>query len=124
MHAAGAREAGLTDDMLEAIARGDTGFFDALASDGAGATAGGVSYDEAAAVRRVALELVAERALSQNTWEAACDVLGVRGVVDLVVLVGYYDLMALMLAAFRVPLPEGAQAADSGAAASGAGPEA
>lgn len=118
VHSAGALEAGLSDDMLEAIARGDTGFFDALASDDAPP-----AVRTAAVVRRAALELIADRELAQGTWEAACDLLGVQGAVDLVVLIGYYDLMALMLAAFRVPLPDAARAEGVGSPPDPAGPE-
>lgn len=118
VHSAGAREVGITDDMLEAIARGDAGYFDALDGDsGAGGVPG---IPEAVVVRRATRELVAERAMTQPTWEAACDLLGVRGAVDLVILVGYYDLMALMLSAFRVPLPDAAQAGDAPAGGIGA----
>lgn len=117
-HAEAARAAGLTDDMLEAIARGDAGFFDALA-----ASADSDAARTAAAVRRAALELIADRTLTQGTWEAACDAVGVRGAVDLVILVGYYDVMALMLAAFRVPLPDAARADGAGSPSDPPGPE-
>ncbi|MEO7126060.1 MAG: carboxymuconolactone decarboxylase family protein [Nakamurella sp.] len=88
-HAGEATAVGLTDDMLEAIARGDTGFFE---------------YDDAL-VHRAVSELLAGRDLSQDTYEKAAARLGARGVVDLVILVGYYDALALSIRAFRAPLP-------------------
>lgn len=89
-HAGPAAAAGLTDDMLEAIARQDAGFFE---------------YDDAL-VHGAVRELLLDRDLSQNTFERLEDLLGTRAVVDLVMLVGYYDLLALTLRTFRVPLPD------------------
>ena len=89
-HAQPATAAGLTDDMLEAVARRDTGFFDG----------------DDALVHRAVRELLQSRDLSQRTFEELEDLLGTSAVVDLVILVGYYDLLALALRAFRVPLPE------------------
>lgn len=89
-HAKPAAAAGLTDDMLEAVARQDAGFFDS----------------DDALVHGAVQELVRERDLSQRTFEELEDLLGTGAVVDLVTLVGYYDLLALMLRTFRVPLPD------------------
>jgi AhpD family alkylhydroperoxidase len=94
-HAPHASAAGITDDMLEAIARGDAGFF---------------AHDDAL-VHRAVRELVEGRDLSQDTFEKLCTAFGVRGTVDLVALVGYYDMLALAMRAFRVPLPEDADPA-------------
>jgi alkylhydroperoxidase family enzyme len=90
VHAPQASAAGIGDDMLEAIARGDTGFFE---------------HDDQLVHRAVA-ELVGGRDLTQDTFEKLTTLLGVRGTVDLVTLVGYYDLLALSRRAFRVPLPQ------------------
>jgi alkylhydroperoxidase/carboxymuconolactone decarboxylase family protein YurZ len=95
VHAPQASAAGVTDDILEAIARGDIGFFE---------------HDDRL-VHRAVTEMVDGRDLSQDTFEKLCLLLGVRGTVDLVMLVGYYDLLALSLRAFRVPLPEDADPA-------------
>jgi hypothetical protein len=81
--------------MLEAIARRDTGFFE---------------HDDQL-VHRAVVELVDDRDLTQDTFEKLTTLLGVRGTVDLVTLVGYYDLLALSLRAFRVPLPQDADPA-------------
>lgn len=86
--------AGLSDDTLESIARGDGGFFDR----------------PDAVVHRAVTELLAGD-LSQQAWDDAVDLLTERGVVDLTVLVGYYSTLATMLRAFRVPLPDDADPA-------------
>lgn len=93
VHAPLGAAAGLSDDALESVARGAGDYFSS-------------SVDaDAALVHGAAIELVAGRDLSQNTYEKLADLLGSRGVVDLVILVGYYDTLALLLRAFRAPLP-------------------
>lgn len=96
VHAPLAAKAGVSDDALEAVARQDAGFFEAYPDA------------ELSIGHRAVTELLQDRALSQDTWEKSCDLLGVRAVVDLVILVGYFETMALMLSAFRVALPDGA----------------
>lgn len=91
-HAEPAARAGLDDDVLEGIARGDAGFFE---------------YSDAL-VHRAVMELISDRDLTQNTYEQVCTLLGIRGAVDLVTLVGYYDTLALTIRAFRAPLPDDA----------------
>lgn len=91
-HAPKASALGVSDDVLEAVARGEVGFFE---------------HDDML-VHRAVVELVDGRDLSQDTFEKLCTLLGVRGTVDLVTLVGYYDMLALAMRAFRVPLPEDA----------------
>lgn len=88
-HAGPGAAAGLTDDMLEAVARGDTGFFEPADS----------------LVHGAVTELLAGD-LREQTWQDGVELLGVRGMVDLVILVGYYGTLATILRAFRVPLPE------------------
>lgn len=89
VHAPKGSAAGLSDDMLEALARGDGGFFE---------------YDDMV-VHRAVLEPVDGRDLTQDTYEKLCTLIGVRGAVDLVALVGYYDMLSLSMRAFRAPLP-------------------
>ncbi len=91
-HAPAASALGVSDDILEGIARGDAGFLE---------------YDDML-VHRAVTELVEGRDLAQDTFEKLCSLVGVRGTVDLVMLVGYYDMLALSMRAFRVPLPEDA----------------
>ena len=56
-----------------------------------------------------ATELRERRRVSDATFKAAVNLLGERGVMDLVALMGYYDLVSMALAVDRYPLPEGAQ---------------
>lgn len=51
--------------------------------------------------------LVSQRDLDDPTYEAAIGLLGRQTLADLIVLVGYYDLLALSLRTWRVPLPPG-----------------
>jgi 4-carboxymuconolactone decarboxylase len=92
MHAPVAQKEGLPDDVIERIrARGD------LASLP-------VRYARAARVVQhvLARESVPEALQSQFEQEV-----GITGVVELVVLAGYYQTIAAVLFAFDVPLPEG-----------------
>ena len=56
-------------------------------------------------------ELRDGRRVSDGTFKAAVDLLGERGVVDLIATMGYYDLVSMALNVDRYPLPDGAQAA-------------
>ena len=60
------------------------------------------------AVYRFCRELLADRRISQQTYDEAVALLGEVGVVDLVAVLGYYGLVSLTLVAFQVELPEGA----------------
>jgi 4-carboxymuconolactone decarboxylase len=55
-------------------------------------------------------ELRDRRQVSDATFEAAVSLLGEKGVVDLVGLMGYYDLVSMALNVDRYPLPDGAKA--------------
>ncbi len=55
------------------------------------------------------IELRERRRVSDGTFKAAVDLLGERGVIDLVAAIGYYDLVSMVLNVDRYPLPEGAQ---------------
>ena len=55
------------------------------------------------------VELREHRRVSDATFKAAVNVLGERGVMDLVGVMGYYDLVSMVLNVDRYPLPEGAQ---------------
>jgi len=85
----------------------------------------GISEDEVEAIRRgtppesfdsvdrLVLEatgiLVAEGDLSKLQFDALEAALGLRQVIDLVILVGYYELLALLLKVTRTPLPDGCE---------------
>ena len=52
-------------------------------------------------------ELRDRRRVSDATFKAAVSLLGEQGVVDLIALMGYYDLVSMALNVDRYPLPEG-----------------
>ena len=54
-------------------------------------------------------ELRERRRVSDASFRAAVDLLGERGVVDLIAVMGYYSLVSMMLNVDRYPLPAGAQ---------------
>jgi AhpD family alkylhydroperoxidase len=87
------RQAGLTDAEIEALhASRDVPTF----------TTG------EALVRELVRTLVRERDLDDRAFAAAGEALGERVLMDLIALVGYYDLLALSLRVWRTPLPDGA----------------
>lgn len=53
-------------------------------------------------------ELRERRRVSDATFKAAINLLGERGVMDLVAVMGYYDLVSMVLNVDRYPLPDGA----------------
>jgi 4-carboxymuconolactone decarboxylase len=92
-HAALAREAGVSDVVVDAIGRGDEPPFAAA--------------DEQV-VYTAARELVTSGRLSQHAYGDAQRLLGDEGMVEFVALCGYYTLVSFLLNAFEVPLPPGA----------------
>lgn len=66
----------------------------------------GLSDDDAAVVR-VATELNHLRSISDETYADALARFGVRRLVELTALVGYYTMVALTLNAHEIPLPDG-----------------
>ena len=56
-------------------------------------------------------ELRERHRVSDGTFKAALNLLGERGVIDLIGVMGYYDLVSMVLNVDRYPLPEGAQPA-------------
>jgi 4-carboxymuconolactone decarboxylase len=91
-HARLAREAGVPDEVIEAVRTGS-----ALQTDNP-------SYQAVAAFVR---EYFATNRVSDATYDATRNALGEEGVVDLVGLVGYYTLVSMTLNVFEVGLPEG-----------------
>jgi len=53
-------------------------------------------------------ELRERRRVSDATYKSAVNLLGERGVVDLIAVMGYYDLVSMTLNVDRYPLPDGA----------------
>jgi 4-carboxymuconolactone decarboxylase len=91
-HARLAREAGLPDDMIEAVATKATPPF---------------RNEAQRAVYALVTEHFATNRVSDATYRLAVDELGERGVVDLVGVVGYYCLVSMTLNVFDVGLPPG-----------------
>ena len=59
------------------------------------------------AVYAMTTELLERRALSDSTYARAVEVLGEQTVLDLVTIVGFYTMVAMVLVAFRVDIPDG-----------------
>ncbi|MEJ7799471.1 MAG: hypothetical protein WKF60_03065 [Ilumatobacter sp.] len=59
-------------------------------------------------VYAVATQLLDERRVDAETYQAAEALLGEAGMVELVALIGYYCLISMLLNLFEVPLPNGA----------------
>lgn len=93
VHAPIAVKAGIAEDIAEAIRVGRTPEFEA---------------EDEAVVYAFSHELHTRRAVSDETSARAEALLGTRGVVDLVGILGYYTLISMTINAFHVPLPEGA----------------
>ena len=90
-HMAAGRSAGLTEDELGALAADRDPEL--------------VAADEIA-VRATTKVLLERGTLDATEYAAARDVLGERGLFELVILVGYYQLLATQLAVFDVRPPE------------------
>ena len=96
VHAPLAAHEGLGDELIEAIAEGRRPER---------------MHDREAIVYDVFTELHRTRSVSETTYAAAVAALGEQGVVDLVAVVGYYSLLAMIMNTARTPLPEGRTAA-------------
>ena len=73
--------------------------------------------DDERIVHAVASQLVQRGHVDEPTYNAAHQLLGDRGVVELVTLCGYYTLVSFSLNAFDVPLPPGEEPTWPGAVA-------
>jgi 4-carboxymuconolactone decarboxylase len=93
-HSRMARQHGLSDSVLDALARGVEPLFD---------------RNDEKIVHAVASQLVVGGRVEAATYQAARDLLGDEGLVELVTLCGYYTLVSFTLNAFAVPLPPGAE---------------
>ena len=91
-HARMARRHGVPDAVVDAIARGDEPPF--------------AAGDERV-IYALASQLVIKGRISQDAYDAARELLGDAGMVELVSLCGYYTLVSFVLNAFDVPLPPG-----------------
>jgi 4-carboxymuconolactone decarboxylase len=91
-HEPPARAAGVSEATIDAIRNGNR--------------PASLAADEVA-VYEYALELNRKHNVSDTTHKNALDQLGVVGVVELTALVGYYNMVAMMLNAQGIPMPEG-----------------
>jgi 4-carboxymuconolactone decarboxylase len=64
--------------------------------------------DDERIVHAVASQLADTGHVTAGAYDAARDLLGDTGLVELVALCGYYTLISFLLNAFEVPLPPGA----------------
>ena len=90
-HKALGREAGLSDATMQSLS--------------AGYEPGGLDVSEQAAFR-FAHALVRDRRVTDQLYAATLDALGVRGVIDMVHLIGLYLATSAILNAFNVPAPD------------------
>lgn len=103
-HARMARRHGVPDAVVDAIARGDEPPFAA---------------DDERVIYALASQLVMTGRVSQDAYDAARELLGDAGMVELVSLCGYYTLVSFVLNAFDVPLPPGVASTWGAAGAAG-----
>jgi 4-carboxymuconolactone decarboxylase len=94
-HHRGALQAGVSPAVCDAIAQGRR--------------PSAMPPDEEA-VYNFATELLEKKQVSDATFDAAKKVLGERGVVDLISVMGWYGTVSMYLNVDRYPLPEGSQA--------------
>lgn len=93
-HAQAARERGVEDAVIDAIARGETPPF---------------ATDDERTVHEVARQLTQSGRVSDGAYAAARRLLGDSGMVELVSMCGYYTMVSFILNAFEVPLRPGTQ---------------
>ena len=90
-HAAVARKAGLSEKAIRALGRGE-------------------SEESLTEIERIAQQftkqLTAKHGIDYELYGRTLSVLGERGIVDLIVLAGCYDIVSSLLNAFKVPAPE------------------
>ena len=93
-HSRLARQAGLADAIIDAIAQGRRPA--AMSGDER------IVYD-------LCTELFRDRAVSDPTFKAAAERFGEQGVIDLIAACGYYSIVSMVLNVDRHPLPAGEQ---------------
>ena len=91
-HARLARQAGLPDEVIEAVRVGQ---------------APQLARDDLAVVYQLVSEFFATNRLSDATYARAVAVLGEKGLVDIIGIVGYYGLVSMTLNIFEVDVPAG-----------------
>jgi 4-carboxymuconolactone decarboxylase len=64
--------------------------------------------DEAeAAVYALCTEILVSHEISDETYQSVLDCLGDEQLIDLIGLIGYYSLLAMVMATFQIPVPGG-----------------
>ena len=91
-HVGPAREAGIAEDVIEAIRNGAEPTF---------------TDEQSRMVYTVSREMHETRRLSDETYAKAEAALGQQPLVDLIGILGYYTLISMTLNAFNVPTPDG-----------------
>ncbi len=94
-HVRFAQEAGIPEAVTEAIRNGETPE---------------LPDAEQRIVHAAAVELTRDHKLSDATFDAAVEVLGLPALVDLIGVVGYYGMVSLTLNTFEIPTPDGSKA--------------
>jgi len=91
IHAPIAREAGIADDVIDALKRGErpTNL-----------------TPEQICAHRLAITLLAQRSVDDRLFKAACEAFTIEGYVDLVALIAYYGLVATALKAAGADSPQ------------------
>jgi 4-carboxymuconolactone decarboxylase len=89
-----AREAGLGDAIIDAIAEGSRP---------------AAMSDDERTVYDFCTELFRDRAVSDSAFKAVVDRFGEQGVIDLIAATGYYSIVSMVLNVDRYPLPAGEQ---------------
>jgi 4-carboxymuconolactone decarboxylase len=93
-HVPPARQAGIPEAVIEALRREQ-------------------QPDDLTTAQEAALSVVEcvleRRSIPQDTQDALAEQVGLKGVIELVVLCGFYQMISAVVFAFDVPLPEGAR---------------
>ena len=92
IHAADAATAGLADAVIDAIAEGRRP---------------STLIEDEAAVYDFCLELLHNQSVSDTTYNHAVALFGEPGVIDLVGILGYYSLLAMVMNTARTPIRDG-----------------
>ncbi len=66
-----------------------------------------ISADDEKAVYALTTELHDKRTVSEGTYARAVELLGEQTVLELVTIIGFYTLVAMVLTTYRVDLPDG-----------------
>lgn len=94
-----AEAAGVSAQTVDAVAHG------ALLAGGSSSLPG--ATDGQAAAAALVAAVLEHRPVDDDVWTAACEHHGDSGVVELLVVTGYYTTLAMVMNAARTPVPDG-----------------